>query len=336
LNFTEFIESRENNPFKDEMSQEQKKAEKTHLAYNVSLGKALIAAAWVDGVLNEEEMECIKSIILRLPDISFEDWRKLKIYLAYPIAPAEQIAIVDEFSEKVYLYKHRKQAWAALVEVLKADGTINLEEKQFALEMNESLKESSESFLRKLKFFLFKSQIEGEDPWPKPSKGRDKFIHEFFDNPIYFIFRKALLEEKLEIPHSKPELQKICLFAAILCWLANIDNKVTFHEIRTMRKILSEDCGLEDAIAKCILDVAFSIDVSELQLCELSSALADSTNQAERNEMFDQLCQLIISDDVVDPDEVECLRTVALYLEINEKTWVEIMKRVNVRNIMNA
>ena len=52
-------------------------------AFNVSLGKTLAAAAWVDGDLNEEEMNCLKAIVLQLPYISFEDWRKLKIYLAY-------------------------------------------------------------------------------------------------------------------------------------------------------------------------------------------------------------------------------------------------------------
>ena len=45
---------------------------------------------------------------------------------------------------------------------------------------------------------------------------------------------------------------------------------------------------------------------------------------------------MVISDQVVQAEEVECLRTVALYLEIHENTWVEIMKRVNIRNMMNA
>ena len=50
-------------------------------------------------------------------------------------------------------------------------------------------------------------------------RGREKFIREFFDNPIYFLFRKAVLKEQLELPHSKPELQKICLYAAVLSGL---------------------------------------------------------------------------------------------------------------------
>ena len=45
-------------------------------AFNVSLGKTLAAAAWVDGDLNEHEMDCLKAIVLQLPHITFEDWRK--------------------------------------------------------------------------------------------------------------------------------------------------------------------------------------------------------------------------------------------------------------------
>ena len=54
-------------------------------ALNIALGKTLIAAAWVDGELNDKELECLKSLILQMPKITFDDWRKLKIYMAYPI-----------------------------------------------------------------------------------------------------------------------------------------------------------------------------------------------------------------------------------------------------------
>ena len=93
-------------------------------AFNVSLGKTLAAAAWVDGDLNEEEMNCLKAIVLQLPYISFEDWRKLKIYLAYPISPPEQKSIISDFLEKVFHKGHAKLAIEALLKVIKADGEI--------------------------------------------------------------------------------------------------------------------------------------------------------------------------------------------------------------------
>ena len=76
-------------------------------AFNIALGKTLAAAAWVDGELNERELACLKNIILQLPGITFEDWRKLKIYLAYPLSKQEQQTIAELFSKQVYLTEHR-------------------------------------------------------------------------------------------------------------------------------------------------------------------------------------------------------------------------------------
>ena len=83
-------------------------------AFNIALGKTLIAAAWVDGELNKHELLCLKNLILQFPGITFEDWRKLKIYLAYPICKAEQHTIAEQFSKLVYLSENRKNAWNLL------------------------------------------------------------------------------------------------------------------------------------------------------------------------------------------------------------------------------
>ena len=300
-------------------------AGKSTTAFNVSLGKTLIAAAWVDGKLDRKENECLKSLLLRMPGISFNDWRKLKIFMAYPVSPREQLAIVEEFAEKVYVSKHRKEAMTALVKVIKADGKIDGFEEEFAREMNVAMHTSSEDFLRQLKYYLFQSDILNEKAWKAPFKGRERFINEFFDNPIYFVFRKALLTADIRLTKSKEELQKICLYAAILCWLANVDKRITFSEIRVMRRILTVECGLKEDVAKLILEVAFVIDVSDLQLSELASSLATSTKQRERNLFFAQLSRLVAADHKILPDEIECLRTIALYLRISERTWLKAM-----------
>ena len=306
-------------------------ATKRTSAFNVNLGKTLIAAAWVDGKLDNKENECLKSLLLRMPKISFEDWRKLKIFMAYPVSPREQLAIVEEFAEQVYETKDRKLAMKAMIKVIQADGKIDGFEEEFARELNSAMQTSTGDFLRKLKYFLFKSEILSEPPWKSPAKGRERFINEFFDNPIYFVFRKALLTTDIRVTKSKAELQKICLFAAILCWMANVDKRITFSELRMMRRILTERCGLREPVAKLILEVAFVIDVSELQLSELVSSLAKSTKQKERNEFFAELSRLVTIDNKIMPEEIECLRTVALYLRVSERTWIGMMTDMNKR-----
>ena len=121
-------------------------------AFNIALGKILISAAWVDGELNQREMNCLKNLILQFPGISFEDWRKLKIYLAYPIGKKEQDSIAKDFIDRVYLTEHRKKAWNALITVLQSDGRVNIEEKNFAEELDAALVENSESFLGNFSF----------------------------------------------------------------------------------------------------------------------------------------------------------------------------------------
>lgn len=305
-------------------------------AFNVSLGKTLAAAAWVDGDLNEHEMDCLKAIVLQLPHITFEDWRKLKIYLAYPISPPEQKSIINDFLEKVFHQGHSKLAIEALVKVIKADGEVTTEEQKFTKELENDLANNVGSFLKKLKFFLFKNSIQKQKSWDPDKGGREKFIHEFFDNPIYFLFRKAVLKEQLELPHSKPELQKICLYAAVLCWFAKEDDHLDLVEREFIIKTIKEHATLSDQVAHCILKIASNLHVSELQLSQLCFSMADATTQEERKKIFITLSKLILLDREMSAKECEYLRTAALYLEINEKLWVQVMGNIHLKTTFSV
>lgn len=305
-------------------------------AFNVSLGKTLAAAVWVDGDLNEHEMDCLKAIVLQLPHITFEDWRKLKIYLAYPISPPEQKSIINDFLEKVFHQGHSKLAIEALVKVIKADGEVTTEEQKFTRELENDLANNVGSFLKKLKFFLFKNSIQKQKSWDPDKGGREKFIHEFFDNPIYFLFRKAVLKEQLELPHSKPELQKICLYAAVLCWFAKEDDHLDLVEREFIIKTIKEHATLSDQVAHCILKIASNLHVSELQLSQLCFSMADATTQEERKKIFITLSKLILLDREMSAKECEYLRTAALYLEINEKLWVQVMGNIHLKTTFSV
>lgn len=308
--------------------QEEKKNSANFPAFNVALGKTLIAAAWVDGELNQQEMACLKKIILQLPGITFDDWRKLKIYLAYPLTKPEQVKVAERFAEQVYLKHHRQNAWESMLAVIRADGGVNLEEKKFAEEIDLALSDNAESFLRTLKFYFFKHSIFNQEAWPEEQTGREKFIHEFFDNPVYFLFRKAILNKDISVVQSKPELQKICLFSALLAWMAKVDDKINFPELKQIRAILKKTCGLSDEVAKCIQEVSFSIDANDLELSEVVTSLREVTHRYERNDLFHALSRLLVIDGEVTDEELESLRTIALYLEISQEVWIDAIKEI--------
>ena len=301
-------------------------------AFNVALGKTLAAAAWTDGQLNRKEIVCLQTIFLQLPKITFEDWRKLKIYLAYPITDTEQKAIVEDFAEKVYNKGHSSIAWSALVEIIKADGIITNKEKEFANEMEQALLSSTSSFLKKLRFFLLGDAIKRQAAWSSPGKGRDKFIHEFYDNPIYFLFRKAILKENVEVHFSKSELQKICLLSAILCYVANEDGKVNLSEREYIHQLLVTEIKITSDVAHLIIRVAMSLEINELKLRELCKSLNSSVKDNERPDLFLLIAKLVAIDGEINAGELKVLRTIALYLDINRPIWEETLLQLNEEN----
>ena len=311
-------------------------------AFNVALGKTLAAAAWTDGCLNRKEMICLQTVFLQLPRITFDDWRKLKIYLAYPITETEQNAIVEDFVDKVYHKGHSSIAWSALVEIVKADGIVNSKEKEFIFEMEDALLQSTTSFLKKLRFFLLGNSITQQSAWSSPKKGRDKFIHEFYDNPIYFLFRKAILKENIEVNLSKIELQKICLLSAILCYVAAEDGNVDLSEQTYIHELLVTDLQIDSNISHLIIKVAMNIEINELKLRELCKSLLTSVQENETQEavqenetknMFLLVAKLVAIDGEINVRELELLRTIALYLDINRKVWTESLLNFNSKKI---
>lgn len=300
-------------------------------ALDVSLGKLLITAAWVDGEVNDHEKACFRNLILKMPNICMDDWRKLKIYLAYPQSTQEQEYIVKEFCEKIFIEGHAELAWQKLFQVLKADGNINDAENDFVKFLQNDLDANVQGFLRALKFYLFRSSIENQNAWNAKSISRDKFIHEFFENPLYFLFRKALVHEDFTIPHSKPELQKVCLFASILSWIANEDGRISLDEEEMIFRILTETCGISQNIAECILKVAGLIDISDLEVEDLTQNLADSTQVGEREQFFLAISKLILLDRVISVRELECLRSIAVYLNIRKSLWQQTMAKINLK-----
>ena len=119
--------------------------------------------------------------------------------------------------------------------------------------------------------------------------------------------------------------------AAILCWFANEDARIDLAEKDFILETLTDICGLNDDVAKCILEVAGAIDVSELQLRHLTRSLRDATKEEERHQIFTILADMVSIEKILTTHECECLRTVAVYLEIRKSLWYKVMEDINLK-----
>jgi uncharacterized membrane protein YebE (DUF533 family) len=46
----------------------------------LTLGKVIIAAAWADGEVAHDEMNCLKDLLFRLPGLTGREWAMLEMY----------------------------------------------------------------------------------------------------------------------------------------------------------------------------------------------------------------------------------------------------------------
>ena len=87
-------------------------------------------------------------------------------------------------------------------------------------------------------------------------------------------------------PTQNPNFRKYAFTLLSYVGCPKSTNNITLPELRAIRTILTETCGLNNEVAKCIQEVAFAIDVNDIQLSELVSSLRDSTTKVERNDLF--------------------------------------------------
>ena len=114
------------------------------------------------------------------------------------------------------------------------------------------------------------------------------------------------------------------------------DDKIDLVESEFIIKTIKEHALLSDQVAHCILKIASNLQVSELQLSQLCFSMADATTQEERNQIFVTLSKLILLDREMSTKECEYLRTAALYLEIHEKLWVQVMGNIHLKTTFSV
>ena len=89
---------------------------------------------------------------------------------------------------------------------------------------------------------------------------------------------------------------------------------------------------MSEEIARCIQEVSFAIDVNELQLRDLAASLRDVTQTMERNELFTAMSKLIIIDGEISDEELESLRTIAVYLEVSQSVWINTFENIVIKS----
>ncbi|NTU84694.1 MAG: hypothetical protein HGA45_35910, partial [Chloroflexales bacterium] len=109
----------------------------------MALAKVIIAAAWADGELANDEVNSLKNLLAELGQtvgsgemaLTMQDWAELDIYLYSPVAPDERRRLVEELAAAMRGPGDKALAFAAIDRLLAADRVTTDAERAVATEI---------------------------------------------------------------------------------------------------------------------------------------------------------------------------------------------------------
>ncbi|MGE9295934.1 MAG: TerB family tellurite resistance protein [Puniceicoccales bacterium] len=102
---------------------------------SLAVAKVLIAAAWVDGVVQPAEENFLRDFISRMPGIDENTWTDLQPMIERPVYEAERIRYLRDMRNQISDQKDRRFAIQAINQLFIADGEIAPEEEDAVRQM---------------------------------------------------------------------------------------------------------------------------------------------------------------------------------------------------------
>ncbi|MDX1521927.1 MAG: hypothetical protein R3264_09895, partial [Anaerolineae bacterium] len=201
----------------------------------ITLGKVIIAAAWADGKISMEEVNCLKDILFRMPHVNSDqemqltarEWARLEIYIESPVEESERARLVEELRSQLRTPRDRDLVYTTLDELIKADGVVTEDELAVEQEIRQALDDVNLSLIGQLGR-LFKGPIERRSEAVAHAPNREHYFEEYIRNKVYYKVQQRLhLANDAFSSISDEALRKLSLAGGLMARVANIDHIVT-------------------------------------------------------------------------------------------------------------
>ena len=101
----------------------------------MDLAKLVIAAAWTDGNLCNDETNALKDLLFHLDDVTGEDWAILTMYMERPVGAEEREVLLDGLLGKLRSGEDKAFVLETLEKLFHSDGEVTLAEQELMEEL---------------------------------------------------------------------------------------------------------------------------------------------------------------------------------------------------------
>ena len=284
----------------------------------LDLGKLMIGIAWIDGRLEQEEVNALKELLFLLPDISGEDWTQLELYMTHAVSDAERQDLLERVLSGIRSSQDKQFVLQTLEKLVAGDGSDRAGESAFLERIRLDIEGRSSGLLGHLTA-PFRQTLKR-----KAGQGsREDRIEDFIKNTIYFQLTSELQQEGRTLSIPETEARKICLAAGLMAHVAWVDNEVCHREREAMSLGLRQLWNVPEDEARLITEMSRARIMHGLDLVRLTRGFCHYTTIEERKAFLRCLFAIANAAEDTSHAEIETIRQIAKSFELPHQEFIE-------------
>jgi uncharacterized tellurite resistance protein B-like protein len=290
----------------------------------LTLAKVLLAAAWADGELSHEEINSMKDVLFRIPQLSARQWASLQMYMEAPVGDAERARLVDDLRAAIASDEDRKLALDMLDEMMSADGQVTDEDARVAAEIRAAVESVDLHMLGR----LVKSATGRRSHAVAGAPNREDYYEDFVKNKVYYGLRRRMDLHETDLHASEAVLRTLSLAGGIMARVARVNPDVGEGEKAAMAQALHDSWQLSAEEAAFVVEVALDESATLLDPYRLAWQFAEACTPEQRLAFLDVLFAVAAADGEASFDEIEEIRTIAGSLKLSHHDFIQAKLKI--------
>ncbi|OGO17208.1 MAG: hypothetical protein A2Z14_10065 [Chloroflexi bacterium RBG_16_48_8] len=293
----------------------------------LTLAKVIIAAAWADGMVSHEEVNCLKDLLFRIPDLNARDWASLEIYIDSPIGPDERERLLEGLQMALRSRSDKQLALSALDDLIHVEGEITQEEVEVSEEIKAAIQSAGVGILGGMSK-LMSGPILRRSQAIAGAPNREVFLDDFMKNSVFYGVRRHLNESDIQLDLPEEDLWKLSLAGGLMARVAHVDREVNEGEFDNMLDSLQRNWGLPKEAAAIVAEVAISAVAANMDYYRMAREFFSCTTEQERFRFLDMLFAVADGDGMVSYEETEQIRSIARHLKLTHKQFIDAKLKI--------
>jgi uncharacterized tellurite resistance protein B-like protein len=287
----------------------------------MDVAKLMIAAAWADGDLSNDETNALKDLVFTMEDVNATDWKQLEMHMETPVGRDETEELLSRVVAGIKSEDDKRLVIDRLRGLFEADGTVTPEESALLREIESSASEASTGILAKLSKALGLA-VRKRTERAGAAGARDAGLEEYIKNTVYYELEREQESSGVKIDLPEPQVRKLCLATGLLAHVANLDADMSDEERQAMRDILAGDWKIPKSQADLFVRVACGRTARGLDYFRLSRSYFESTEREERRAFLKTLFKVANAAGKTSNEEIEAIRRVSRSLRLDHKDFI--------------